>query len=84
MDTKSMRDSAIDAEKERILNYLASVPDYGATSCTTAVLRAIMLHTSGRMMAQGYMYTVTTKNLGAGVYRIWLENGQAFSLESAS
>lgn len=58
---------------EDILDYLASVPDHGARSVTTDLLKMILLHTHGQMHAFGVIYEIKNKALGAGIYRVWLE-----------
>lgn len=62
----------VEAEALRALAYLASAPDHGASSVTTAVFREMLLRTGGWMMAAGYSYDIIGKSLGAGVQRVTL------------
>jgi len=43
------------------------------TTMTRKQLRETLLATAGKCMAQGRMCDVTSKHLGAGVYRVWLQ-----------
>lgn len=65
--------SAASAEANRVLNFLAGMPQGNATASSRAAVREIMLTTGGRMLACGYQYDVKSKSLGGGVYRITLE-----------
>lgn len=58
-------------EADRILNFLAALPS-GITSAERPVVREIMLRTSGEMLAQGEIFDIVAKNLGAGVYQLRL------------
>jgi hypothetical protein len=60
------------AEAERILNFLAYLPQGQAAAPSNAVVREIMLQTGGSMLANGCQYDVKSKSLGGGVYRITL------------
>lgn len=54
------------AEARRIMGFLASMP-VGFSSGTRAVIKSIMLQTSGQMFAQGALFDIKTKPLGAGM-----------------
>lgn len=60
-------------EVERVLDYLASTPVYGNTTVTRAVLRALLLKTDGWIMSHGYQWNIVSKHVGAGIYRVTLE-----------
>ena len=63
----------VETEKQRIMNYLASMPAAGSTTTTRAVAQKILLDTDGWMFAQGMSYDIVVKGIGAGVYRISLK-----------
>lgn len=52
------------------LNHLRSMPGVAHATVTTTELREIMLTTGGQMLANGTLWEITQKSLGAGVYRI--------------
>lgn len=60
-------------EAQRLLNFLAAMPQGNCTASSRSVVRAAMLATGGRMMACGYYHDVKSKHLGGGVYRLTLE-----------
>lgn len=49
------------------------MPSHGHATIERPELRAIMLRTGGQMLAQGDLWDIVTKHLGAGVYRISLK-----------
>ena len=51
-------------------NFLASMPGLGHTTMTKAELKKLLLDTGGQIMAQGSLWEITSKHLGAGVYRV--------------
>jgi hypothetical protein len=61
------------AEGDRLLNFLASMPGGNCTASSRAVVRHVMLATRGRMMACGNYCDIRSKHLGGGVYRLTLE-----------
>lgn len=61
----------VTAEADRIMNFLAKFTS-GITSAERPVVREIMLQTSGEMLAQGEIFDIVAKNLGAGVYQLRL------------
>lgn len=58
------------------INHLASMPKIAHATVTTKELREIMLRTGGQMLAQGDLWDIQKKSLGAGVYRISLKRWQ--------
>ena len=48
---------------------------YVTTTLTKKQLRETLLATNGRIFNKGYFYNLCTKHLGAGVYKVWLEQG---------
>lgn len=65
--------SELSAEANKVLDYLASMPQFGATAVPQPLLREILLYTEGRMLLRGRTWVVKTEALGAGIYRISLE-----------
>lgn len=59
-------------EARRILNYLASMP-IGHTTADRATVREIQLTTGAQLFAQGVLYDIKAKSVGAGVYKVSLE-----------
>lgn len=43
------------------------------TTCDRKALKALLLLTHGWTMAQGRSCNIRSKHLGAGVYKVWLE-----------
>ena len=62
----------MDAEEQRILNFLASMPKYGNSVVDKKQLKNILTETGGQMMACGELYEIKAKHLGVGTYRISL------------
>ena len=58
-------------EQERILNHLAVMPLGTHSRCITAVARRMLL--DGPYFLKGELCDPKIKNLGAGVYQVWLE-----------
>lgn len=58
-------------EQHRQLNFLAAMPS-GHTTMTREDLRTILLETGGNMLVCGRLYDISSKDLGAGVYRVSL------------
>lgn len=44
----------------------------GNTTATTAVTRRLLIDTGGQTLANGKLYEIKAKSLGAGVYRLSL------------
>jgi hypothetical protein len=65
----------VDEEVERAANFLASMSS-GNTTISTKVLKALLLKYDGRLMSRGTLFDITSKRIGPGVYRIWLEPWQ--------
>jgi hypothetical protein len=65
--------AVVKTEANRLLNFLASMPQGNCTASSREVVRAVMLQTGGRMMACGSYFDVKAKALGGGVYRLTLE-----------
>jgi hypothetical protein len=63
----------IDEEAERIANYLCSIPANGNTTCTTKVLKALLLKYDGRLSSFGELWDVQSKRVGPGIYRVSLK-----------
>ena len=59
--------------RQDVLDRLASNPWYADETITKAELKEILLKTDGWIMAQGRLHDIKSKHLGAGVYRVWLE-----------
>jgi len=65
-----MTTATLSAESEDVLKHLASMPGLGHSSVTKAQLWEIMLSTGGELLLAGRIYDITSKHLGAGVYRV--------------
>jgi len=50
-----------------------TIPDFANVTVTTKELRVIQLKNGGRILAQGYLYDIVAKSLGAGVYKVTLK-----------
>ena len=53
-----------------VLNFLATMPGLGHTTVTKDELRELLTQTGGQMMAQGSLWEIVSKHLGAEVYRV--------------
>lgn len=62
-----------DREAERTANFLCSAPANGTTTCTTQVLKALLLKYDGQLSSYGELWDVISKRVGPGVYRVWLK-----------
>lgn len=58
---------------DRELDRAAFNPYYWRLVTETKNYRAIMLHSQGRIMAQGYKWSLVGKSIGAGLYEITLK-----------
>lgn len=66
-------EEATDREAERVANFLCSMPAHGNTTCTTKVLKALLLKYDGQLSSYGELWDVMSKRVGPGVYRLWLK-----------
>lgn len=66
------RQQHINEEASRILDAFCAMPLF-RTTCTTAVLRRLLLDNDGQVLARGRLSDIKSKHLGAGVYRVWLD-----------
>jgi hypothetical protein len=57
---------------EQVLNFLASTPLHGNSVVDRAVAREILSKTDAQVMANGTLWDVITKHVGAGMYRVSL------------
>ena len=64
-------DFEVQQEADRILNFLVGYAG-GNSTTTSKVLRKMLMDTGGRMFANGEYCDIRSKNLGAGVYRVYL------------
>jgi len=64
-------DFEVQQEADRILNFLAGFPG-GTSTCTRKVLHELLMNNNGRVFGRGECYDIRSKNLGAGVYRVYL------------
>ena len=60
-------------KNNRILDGLCSSPWLGSAVVAARDLREILLATEGRVMAEGRLFNIKSRPLGAGVYRIYLD-----------
>lgn len=63
----------MEAEANEVLNYLASVPQYGRITVTKAILREIMLATDAELIVHARIWDIRSRHVGAGIYKVWLE-----------
>ncbi len=54
-------------------NVFYTMPRYANTTMETKDLKEILLSTDGWVFAQGYLFDVCSKAIGAGVHKVWLE-----------
>lgn len=60
------------AQVAHVLNFLASTPLYGNTVVDRSTAREILSKTDAQIMANGTLWDVVTKHVGAGMYRVSL------------
>lgn len=60
----------LDTEENSIVNHLVSMPGLGNATCVSRQLKKIMLATGGELLIGGYVYNITQKPLGGGVYKL--------------
>lgn len=65
--------TSLTSEQHRTLNFLASAGPYANTTVDKQDLRAIMLATGASILAQGRLWNIKSKPLGADVYKLTLE-----------
>ena len=56
--------------------YFYTMPRHAHGTFDRKELRKILLSNGGQITANGELYDVKTKHLGAGVYKVWLEHWQ--------
>lgn len=60
-----------------VMNHLSdnfyTIPHLARTTMTTRELRETLSHTDGAILANGSMWDIVSKHLGAGVYRVTLK-----------
>lgn len=59
-------------EATRAANFLAGLPT-GNTTLSRKDLHSLLLESGGNLMARGYLYDIKNKHLGAGVYKVYLQ-----------
>lgn len=64
-------------EAQNLLSHLAGMPAHGHGTLTKSDLRDLLLETGGQTFANGRLYDITPKHLGAGVYRVRLKLWEA-------
>lgn len=65
-------------EANRAASYLCSLqPEVGRTTMGRADLKSLLLDTGGWLLVGGRMCDIKSENLGAGVYRVWMEDRHA-------
>ena len=57
-------------ESGRLINFLASMPGLGHDVIDREEVRLLMRSTGGQIMANGGLWDITVKPVGAGVYRV--------------
>lgn len=60
-------------DANRIIDNLVAFPRDARPTVTREVLRNILLGTEGWIMARGLQYDIRSQGIGAGIYRLWLE-----------
>lgn len=71
---KGRQAEAVAAKADRTIDFLCSM--VGAnTTVTTKVFRSMLLRSDGYVTYNGKRYEIKGKSLGAGVYRVTLEEG---------
>ncbi len=68
-----MRDS-LSNEADQAINSLVNNPEHAKPTMKTATLREILLYSDGWLTTRGRMMDIKSKSLGAGVYKVWLED----------
>jgi len=51
-------------------DFLASMPGLAHTTMTREQLRKLLMETGGQLMANGKLWNITSKHIGAGIYRV--------------
>ena len=67
-----MTKDEIGLEAQHILNHLAGNPQFASASTERAVVKSIMLSTSGEAMACGILWDIVARPLGGGVFKLTL------------
>ena len=60
-------------ESHRILNYLSSIPHLAHKIVERKLAREILLSTDGQLMAQGVLWRIKSKPIGAGLIELTLK-----------
>lgn len=68
-----MSGAALTTEVNRTIDHLVAFPRDAKPTVGRDTLRSLLLYTEGWVMANGLMYDVRSEHLGAGIYRVWLE-----------
>lgn len=76
METRRRREHAARRDlARRTVDFLCGAPGSSNTTVTTATFRAMLLESDGYVTYNGKRYEIKGKSLGAGVYRVKLEEG---------
>lgn len=67
------RREALKAEANRVLDHLVSFPGISHSAARRDLAQQVLLQTDGQMMANGQLWEISCKPLGAGVYRLQLK-----------
>lgn len=70
MTTKALE---LGAEEHRVLNYMASMPALAHIVVDRKVAKAILIGTDAQLFANGILWRIKSKSLGAGTYELTLE-----------
>lgn len=59
-----------DGEYARIVSFLSGMPGLAHSTMETREYRDLLLRSGGQIMANGHLWDIIGKNLGAGVYKV--------------
>ncbi len=60
-------------EAKELYDSLGYSPGIRKITATTKVVRELLLATDGQTLLNGKLWNIESKNIGAGVYKVWLD-----------
>lgn len=61
-------------EAKELYDRLGYYPGIRKITAKTKVVRELLLATDGQTLLNGKLWDIESKNIGAGVYKVWLTN----------
>jgi len=60
-------------EAKELYDALGSYPGIRKLTAKTKTVRELLLNTNGQTPLNGKLWNIESRNIGAGVYKVWLE-----------